>query len=108
MKHTAQVNRRKKESFVVETIGYQGICPSCENLPLCTFIHGSRMPVTFCEEFTNNGIPKAAKAGKRQKIVTGSQAPSERFIGLCITCENRNGCCFSKDEAGIWRCEEYR
>jgi hypothetical protein len=108
MKSATQVNGRKKKGIVAETIEYQGICPSCENLPICSFIHSSRKPVTFCEEFAINGTPKMANTSKKQEAVTVGRAPLGRYNGLCTTCENYNSCVFPKDEAGIWRCEEYR
>jgi len=108
MKGSAQVNRRKKKAIVAETNTYQGICPSCENFPLCSFIHGARTPVTFCEEFSVNGTPKMANTSEKQGVVIEGRASLERYNGLCTTCENFNGCIFPKDEAGIWHCEEYR
>jgi hypothetical protein len=30
-----------------------------------------------------------------------------KFKGLCLNCENRKTCIFSKPEEGVWRCEEY-
>jgi hypothetical protein len=108
MKSVAKAKERKKEAIMMERTGYEGICPSCENLPLCSFIHSSRVPVTFCEEFAISGTTKIEKAEEKQVNKAEKEAHSERFKGLCATCDNANDCGFPKDEAGVWHCEEYR
>jgi hypothetical protein len=109
MKSAAQVNWKKKKDAFAETIEFLGICPSCENPPLSSYIHDSRTPMSFCEGLANKDIPKAAtKTGIKQEVITSGQVPSERYNGLCTTCEVLNDCVFPKDEAGIWHCEEYR
>lgn len=108
MKSEGHLARKKKKSIIVETIQYQGICPSCENFPLCNLIHIPKLPVTFCEEFLNNGASNAAKAAKKQKRVTKGRVHLKRYNDLCSSCENSDNCIFPKDEAGVWRCEEYR
>lgn len=105
MKSAGQANGRKKKVAVAEKIINHGICSSCENLPLCSFIHGSRIPVEFCEEFAS---PKTEKTATRLEVVTKGTSPLERSKGLCATCENAAKCLYPKDEAGIWHCEEYR
>lgn len=108
MKTAVQVNRRREKAIVVKATVYQGICPSCANLSVCSLAHGSRTPVTFCEEFANNGTPEPVSVSKKQEVVTEGRATLERYKGLCATCESSDNCIFPKDEAGIWRCEEYR
>jgi hypothetical protein len=108
MKSVAKAKERKKEAIIMERTGYEGICPSCENLPLCSLTRSSRVPVTFCEEFVISGATKIEKAEKKQVNKAEKEAPSERFKGLCATCDNADDCGFPKDEAGVWHCEEYR
>lgn len=33
---------------------------------------------------------------------------SSRLEGLCVNCELRGTCIFSRSEGGVWYCEEYR
>ncbi|OPX94679.1 MAG: hypothetical protein A4E62_01977 [Syntrophorhabdus sp. PtaU1.Bin002] len=108
MKGATRSHEGKKKSVTTSKGEYQGICPSCENLALCSFIQNSRQPVLFCEEFTNDGIPAVMKAGRTEKATGRRKAGSKKQKGLCATCENADGCVFPKDEAGIWHCEEYR
>ncbi len=108
MKSAVRAKERKREVIITEKIGYEGICPSCENLPLCSFTCSSRMPVTFCEEFAINGTTKIQKTEEKRDNEAQKETPSERFKGLCATCYNANDCSFPKDEAGVWHCEEYR
>ncbi len=101
--HTA-----KKKKVTTPNGGYEGICASCDNLALCTFVRGSRQPVIFCEEFTNNGVPATSRAAEIEKSPSRGNTHSEKRKGLCATCENADSCVFPKDEAGVWHCEEYR
>ncbi len=108
MKGVVRAKVRKKKIIIAERIEYEGICPSCENLPLCSFTRSSRIPVTFCEEFAIGGTTKIKKNEEKQKDEVEEKAHSERFKGLCAMCDNASDCSFPKDEAGIWHCEEYR
>jgi len=108
MKGAVRAKVKKKKIIIAERIEYEGICPSCENLPLCSFTQSSRVPVTFCEEFAISGTTKIQKAGEKQDNGAEKEAPSGRFRGLCATCDNADDCGFPKDEAGVWHCEEYR
>jgi hypothetical protein len=105
MKSAAQVNGKKKKPAGAEDVIYQGICSSCENFPLCNYIHGARTPVEFCEEFAN---PQMLKTRVRPELITRDKSGSEQYKGLCATCENSGKCLYPKDDAGIWHCEEYR
>lgn len=110
MKNKTSKNRVIKKTNLAEKAECQGICPSCENFDLCSYIHSHipREPVYFCEEFANQGVPAITKTSKTRETVTEFQAASGKYKGLCSTCENSNDCKFPKDEAGVWFCEQYR
>ena len=110
MKNHTSKNRGIKKINLAEKPEYQGICPSCENLSLCSFIHSQSLhePVFFCEEFTSKSAPAITKTGKYRETIAGPKPTSEKYKGLCNTCENCSTCDLSKDEAGVWSCEEYR
>ncbi|OPY81772.1 MAG: hypothetical protein A4E65_01043 [Syntrophorhabdus sp. PtaU1.Bin153] len=108
MDSVARSHAAKKKNVTTSNGGYEGICTSCDNVALCTFIQGSRQPVIFCEEFASNGIPVTARTAEIEQSPSQGNAYPEEQKGLCATCESSGSCVFPKDEAGIWHCEEYR
>jgi len=105
MKRTARASDEMKKTENTNARNQKGICSSCENLSLCSFIEPQRQPVLFCEEFS---IGKARTAPVVLEKKSGSPAPLEISMGLCATCDDAKTCLYSKDEAGVWHCEEYR
>ncbi len=93
----------------VESRENRGICPSCENLPLCNYTHPSRQPVFFCEEFSTGNTSVLPIAVQDRPVGAAERRPSgEERKGLCANCDNVQACRYPKDEAGVWHCEEYR
>lgn len=91
---------------------YYGLCSTCNNASGCTFPRDPNKPVVHCEEFDSGGPSPVKTAGKDRSPPTQSYAAkekdSDKFMGLCSNCENRENCTFPKPEGGIWHCEEYR
>jgi hypothetical protein len=108
MKSAARANREKRKTIVPKGTEYQGICFSCTNLIVCIFIKGSSQPVMFCEEFANDGIAMVTSTREKQEAFTEYKVSTEGHKGLCVTCENCDNCSFTKQEGGVWHCEEYQ
>lgn len=107
----------KDSCSVAETRGRQGLCTFCDVAPNCALIEASGMPVLECEEFRVIVQPQGSAV--QESGALEAKAPenprSERVDhtgwrekGLCGNCAIYDTCPFSKDEGGIWHCEEYR
>ncbi len=105
MKSSARASFEMKKTGNADARQQQGICSSCENLSLCSFIKPIRQPVFFCEEFTSGSDRIAPVAVKTR---SDAQVPRDTGKGLCATCDDAKTCLYPKDESGIWHCEEYR
>jgi len=99
-----------------EHVEYRGLCSTCGNAASCVFSRDPDRPVLQCEEF-DGYQPPSPKAPDRQRpcldtTVTGKASgegsDSNKFLGLCKTCDERDTCQFAKPEGGVWHCEEYR
>lgn len=108
MKDTARAKDEKKQTNLAEDGVHQGICPSCENLPLCHFLSNTKTPVFFCEEFAANRASARVRKLEVRPAGKEGKAPPNSLKGLCATCEDAGRCIYPKDEAGVWHCEEYR
>ena len=95
---------------------YRDLCSTCRNADSCFFARGKDRPILQCEEFDvcehaprrmSGGVnlPPAAAAGDESSF---EDIDSSRYTGLCRNCEQRESCKFSKPEAGVWHCGEYR
>lgn len=108
MKKNAQRNDKIKKMKSAEAKEQHGICPSCENFILCSFIYPEKQPIFFCEEFASSSAQAISVAVNKQPAGTADQHPSEKYNGLCANCKNAHACVYPQDEAGIWQCEEYK
>ena len=86
-----------------------GICADCVDRALCTGRRNWVGPVFFCEEYRNQvGVPTRQAA--LRPVADPVESPVTRastLKGLCVNCERRDDCCFTKPEGGVWHCEEY-
>ena len=105
MKSKTRANDEMKKNDNADVRHQKGICSSCENLSLCSFIHPERQTVFFCEEFSSGSAGAAPIVSEKK---SGVPAPLDTSMGLCATCDDAKICIYPKDEAGIWHCEEYR
>lgn len=108
MKRMARAAKGKARSVLFEENIYQGICPSCVNLEICSFVRKSEGPVFYCEEFDDDDGSARKSVHRVQEGISEEKDCGGNHAGLCTTCENRDGCVFSRREGGIWHCEEYR
>lgn len=105
------------DAIPTETRGRQGLCTFCYVAPGCALIKASGMPVSECEEFRATDQPQG-RAGHEDNV--RDARPTDKHSterkdhtnwsqkGLCGNCAIYETCPFSKDEGGIWHCEEYR
>lgn len=107
MKKHARRNDKIKIMKSAEAKEQHGICPSCENFALCSFMYPEKS-VFFCEEFKSSSAEAVPVAVKKQHTGTADQRPREIYNGLCANCKNAHACVYPQDEAGIWQCEEYK
>ncbi len=80
------------------------LCAACKYDPTCIYQIDSEGPILECAQFELG-------AGESQtEVPLGSprdDKSSDRFAGLCVSCENRDTCIYPKPEGGVWRCEGY-
>jgi hypothetical protein len=96
MKSSARASFEMKKTGNADARQQQGICSSCENLSLCSFVQPVRQPVFFCEEFTSGSDRIAPVAVKTR---SDAQVPRDTGKGLCATCDDAKTCLYSKDES---------
>ena len=90
-----------------------GLCSTCNNAPTC-FHHARRGPALFCELFDNYVLPDAIiadRASSTKQQPFSVRAADEKTIqqaGLCGNCDHSSTCSHSKQEGGIWHCEDYQ
>lgn len=84
------------------------LCDSCSEADLC--LSSPRRPILYCEQFDNYTPP--AKKKPVQVIKTNFHSEKNendaKLLGLCIDCDFRAECPFSKRQGGVWHCEEYK
>ena len=90
----------------------RGLCATCVGVETCTFPYPADRSVLTCAEFEpwppRQGatvLTSAAQASPTVNYRTRGDLP--RPLGLCVNCENAEGCTFPMPEGGVWRCEEY-
>ncbi len=85
-----------------------GLCSTCVNSPSCVYREARAKDALYCEMFdSGNG---ASDASTVTLFTAAKPEAGERadLKGLCVNCENRNGCNLIRAESGVWHCEEYR
>lgn len=107
-----------KEKPVQEIPESMGLCTTCNEAPTCVYAKNAKSPVLFCEMFDNSTSPAEATtpsemvAVEQVGIPQAQNAPNKGRLsnlkGLCVNCDNRETCAFTKPEDGVWHCEEYR
>ncbi len=97
-------------------VEYGGICSTCNSAASCAFSGDPDHPVLECEWFDDYQSPPPKAPDKQrprlETAVTGEiseeGSDSNKFLGLCKTCNERDTCQFAKPEGGVWHCEEFR
>jgi len=87
-----------------------GLCLTCRHGESCMYTKDSRRPVLQCEEFEFCESPASTRAVTREERRPNAReeaAVPAGLKGLCVNCDNRNHCEYSKPEGGVWHCEEY-
>lgn len=95
----------------------RGLCSTCKNDPTCTYPRDSGRPVMQCEEFEGELLRPPETAGRNSspshnlgfRLPSSSEGKhSNKYLGLCRICDDRETCTFPKLEGGVWHCDEYR
>jgi hypothetical protein len=93
-----------------------GLCVNCKHNATCAFCGSPDSPKLFCEEFECTGA-SCAESEPEMAVVAGGPVAGEALtgepdsrtrLGLCVNCDNRESCCHTIPEGGVWYCEEYR
>jgi hypothetical protein len=95
----------------IATIEYNGLCASCSSATDCTFKRSAERAIMHCDEFSGYEIPglliTEAEITAKPRLSFSEPTPSI-LSGLCVNCEERDGCTYPKSDGGVWRCEDYR
>ncbi len=95
------------EALNAQMAAARGLCVSCVNDATCKLPRNASGPVFYCEEYQLPATPAAA-ATLPVAESTGRQPGGVPLMGLCVNCDAREECKFTKPEGGVWCCEEYR
>jgi hypothetical protein len=108
----SEPNKTKGDDMTQYSLN-KGICSNCNFASTC--LH-SFVGMQFCEEyeiagsfqkFKESSGPSEVEAIKLINPKEGESRSSDKILGLCSNCLNRETCRFSKPESGVWHCEEY-
>ena len=90
------------------------LCSTCDHHDLCAGRSTPQRPIFFCEQFeifsaapAVPAVPAAAPHAAAPERVRPKRAANVT-TGLCVNCDNADGCSTPKPEGGVWHCEEYR
>ena len=85
-----------------------GLCVNCRHQADCVYALNAPDPVFECE------LHECGPSGKLQLLAkkaappqVSGEAGQAAPLGLCVTCENLNGCGLPRSAGGVWACEEY-
>jgi len=82
---------------------FKGLCMNCDHRETCTFTK-PKDGVLSCEEYECT----TKKSKERPPPQPKPQAKTEKkFKGLCVNCNHRETCTFTKPKDGVLSCEEY-
>ncbi len=93
----------------------QGICITCNDGPTCVRRKAHGKAVWYCEEFDDYLPPPVKTIAGDSALMPDSnfvRSPKEEIesaknTGLCVNCDARKECSFSKPGSEIWQCNEY-
>jgi|GEM_PF-1508996 len=91
----------------------RGICITCNYAADCA--HLKRNPnivIWHCENYDDHVAPgeTVPEVGIPVNDVVsgvGTENAAAELKGLCIDCENRDGCAHAMRTGGVWHCEDY-
>ena len=91
-----------------------GLCATCRNSTVCTYVSPDEVAVIFCEEFdtaareSNPSRPDARSVLQRAAAIV--EAEKDTLLAsknLCINCATSGECIYSHSGDNRWYCEEY-
>lgn len=77
------------------------ICSTCRDGNTCAHRAASPRAIQYCENFEVEAAAPAAP------VIAAAPAAPATLLGLCSTCEHRDGCVFANVEGGVWACEQF-
>ena len=77
------------------------ICSTCRDGATCAHRAASPRAIQYCEDFDVE-----ASAPVSPSLAAPDPAASP-LLGLCSTCDHRDGCVFANVEGGVWACEQF-
>ena len=86
------------------------LCTTCDHGGLCLSRKTLIRPVHYCEQFEARVTPgntRPMAPPRRLRPVEEATQETSGYSGICVNCDLRRECRNSRDEAGIWHCEEY-
>jgi hypothetical protein len=97
------------------TVVLRGICITCNYAADCA--HLKRNPnvvIWHCENYDDHvapgeTVPEVSVPVVNNDTVSGVETENAtvELKGLCVDCENRDGCAHAMRTGGVWHCEDY-
>jgi len=107
--------KKKTETAISGITVLRGICTTCNYAAGC--VHLKRNPnvaIWHCENYDDHLAPREIVpevsipvVNKDASLGNKTENATVEIKGLCVDCENRDGCAHAKKTTGVWHCEEY-
>ncbi|GAH40332.1 unnamed protein product [marine sediment metagenome] len=85
---------------------FKGLCVNCDHRETCTFTKPEG-GVLYCNEHECGTNEIKGQAPPQPKSQTIPKKDEKKFKGLCVNCDQRETCTFTKPEGGVLSCREY-
>jgi len=87
---------------------YGGLCSTCVNASACGYRRAPLKAVWDCCDFE----PETAPVNTLSPTVSPLKSFAEDknpggYAGLCVNCEHRETCTYTRPEGGVWHCGDY-
>jgi hypothetical protein len=92
-----------------------GICITCNYRVDCAHLkRNPNVTIWHCENYDDyvapgETVPEVSITVVNNDVALGIETENAtvEIKGLCIDCENRDGCAHAMKTGGVWHCEEY-
>ncbi|UCE26690.1 MAG: hypothetical protein JSW52_10125 [Candidatus Coatesbacteria bacterium] len=107
--------KEKPKTDVSRTTVLRGICITCNYAADCAHLkRNPNVSIWHCENYDDHvepgeTVPEISIPVVNNDVVLGveTEKTAVEIKGLCIDCENRDGCAHAMKTGGVWHCEEY-
>ncbi|MCX6826174.1 MAG: hypothetical protein NTV06_02735 [candidate division Zixibacteria bacterium] len=114
MSKVVSLEKKKGLTDITPAGGFYELCSTCDNTTVCVYREAQSGAVLQCEEYSQIASSvdslsqdQALRFSQRREPVNIETIDRLALKGLCINCEEKGSCTFSRPDEDIWHCEEY-